>query len=404
LDEEEDWTHHILGLRQALALPVYPVDLRDQYLVFGIFNAKALTQFHVSVVNDEGSEFLGLNLDGGEKLIQELTFPAGLGSKWSNIWQIITVKIDRPLLIMGPQTLRVLLQSDGKNKQIGILSLTAANIPPLTPELIEWLKLNPDTAGWQQLNFTCNQCSQSLKVYAGISRNEGLKSDGWIWYQDLPDRFECECGSLGFDLKYIRSNMHALLGHAVKPDGNKSLIERYHNSALDVKRIEFQLLLDLFDDTTEERVQNFLKTNPVFLSLFSPIRIFFKAPILSKYKTDIVILNHKKELLLIELEKPQLRLIKKDGGMAAELQHPFDQVRDWMHEVEEHRAAVLSGLGLSLTDVGMIRGVVIAGRDKPYDSEHLRKLKKVDFGNTTLYTYDDLIMGLSSLARSFRSI
>jgi hypothetical protein len=44
------------------------------------------------------------------------------------------------------------------------------------------------------------------------------------------------------------------------------------------------------------------------------------------------------------------------------------------------------------------------GRDKGYNPEHLRKLKKRNFGDITFYTYDDLIMGLSSLARSFRSI
>ncbi len=330
--------------------------------------------------------------------------PSGIGSKWSGIWQIVTLKINQPFFVMAPQAFRVLLNSNNESRQIGVLSLSVAAVAPLTPEREKWLKLNPDTAGWQQLNFTCNKCSNALRAYAGMKRNDHLESQGWVWYQDLPDRFECECGALGFDLNYIRSNMHALLGHAVKPDGNKSFIEQYQNTALDVKRIEFQLWLDLIEDTSEEQIQRFLKTNQVVLSLFSPIRIFFKAPILSKYKTDIVILNHKRELLLIELEKPQLRLLKKDGGIAAELQHPFDQVRDWLHEVEEHRAAVLTGFGLSVTDVGTIRGIVIGGRDKGYDSEHLRKLKKMDFGRISFYTYDDLVMGVSSMARSFRSI
>lgn len=72
--------------------------------------------------------------------------------------------------------------------------------------------------------------------------------------------------------------MHALLGHAVKPDGNKSFIEHYQNTALDVKRIEFQLWLDLIDDTSEEQIQSFLKRNQAFLSLFSTHQDFFQSP------------------------------------------------------------------------------------------------------------------------------
>lgn len=36
--------------------------------------------------------------------------------------------------------------------------------------------------------------------------------------------------------------------------------------------------------------------------------------------------------------------MKKDGGVAAPLSHAFDQVRDWLHTVDEHRLAVLDSL------------------------------------------------------------
>lgn len=49
-DQEEDWTYHILGLRQALKLPIYPIDLRDHFLVFAICNAKNLTPSHVALL------------------------------------------------------------------------------------------------------------------------------------------------------------------------------------------------------------------------------------------------------------------------------------------------------------------------------------------------------------------
>jgi len=77
------------------------------------------------------------------------------------------------------------------------------------------------------------------------------------------------------------------------------------------------------------RYIRFIKKNPIFLSHFSPVRIRHKAPVLTRFETDIVILDQRRVVLLVELEKPALKLMKKDGGMAAPLQHAFDQVRQW---------------------------------------------------------------------------
>lgn len=403
-EDEQDWTYHLLGLRSAFKLPVYPLSMQNYYFIFAIYNSQSLENSRIRIVNENGVEVLCLNLSQDENTVKEILFPNSLASIHKTTWDICPIRINAPFLIMSPGTFQVFLSRDNEEIPTGVLSFSLAEVPPLTPEYINWLSLNPDTAGITQLNYQCNECSDALKVYVGLDRSESLEKEGYIWYSELPTGFECKCGMLAFDLTYLRSNMHALLGHAVTADGNKSLTEQYHNSELDVKRIHFQLLLDLFSDTNEERVQQFLEDNQIFLSIFSPVKIFFKAPIFSKYKTDIVILNHKKELLLIELEKPSKPLLKKNGGITSELQHPFDQVRDWLHEVKEHRAAVLSGFNLNSGDVGTIRGVVIMGRDKGYNPEHLRKLKMTDFGEVTLYTYDDLIMGLSSLARSFRSV
>ena len=160
-------------------------------------------------------------------------------------------------------------------------------------------------------------------------------------------------------------------------------------------RNAFDLILDR--NSEEEAVQKFIERNPLILHPFSSLRIFYKSPILTKYKTDIVILNAKKELLLIELERPGLKLMKKDSGVSASLQHAFDQVRNWLHEADDHRAAVLKCIDEDLDDVTVIRGVVIAGRDNGYEPEHLRKLKRTDFGRISFMTYDDLLRNLSSL-------
>jgi hypothetical protein len=101
----------------------------------------------------------------------------------------------------------------------------------------------------------------------------------------------------------------------------------------------------------------------------------------------------------MELERSNLHLLKKGGGIAAPLNHAFDQVRDWLHEANEHRLAVLDSLGIDRNEIGTIRGVVIAGRDSGYDAKDLRKLKGADLGLITFLTYDDLLFALEALIR-----
>jgi len=137
------------------------------------------------------------------------------------------------------------------------------------------------------------------------------------------------------------------------------------------------------------------------LHRFSPERIFFKARILTFRDTDFAVLNSQCQLLLIELERANKKLLKKDGGVHSELQHAFDQTRDWLRISDDQRIAVLDCIGIDRKDVGSVHAVVIAGRDADCDPEHLRKLKGNDFGRTSFMTYDDLLAGLDALISAF---
>jgi len=227
-----------------------------------------------------------------------------------------------------------------------------------------------------------------------------LESTGYVWYADLPASVTCSCGKNTLDLSYARANLHAYLGRHFRPNGDVSLVPVYQSQAL---QHVLQALVALVNkDSTEEELQQFLTANPVVLGQFSPQRLQPKARILTRYATDFAILNHRAELILIELERPSTRIMKKDGGVSAELQTPLNQVTDWLHELDEHRAAVLSGLSLLPSDVAKIRGVVIAGRKKDYDSEALRKLKKRVFDQRIdVMTYDDLVNGYAAIIRNF---
>lgn len=235
-------------------------------------------------------------------------------------------------------------------------------------------------------------------MHAALDRDEVPALEGSVWYQDLPDSFVCRCGKTTVDLSYIRANLHGLLGLPLVQNGQISLVPRYHRAALDHVIADLVSLLD--SDPEEEAVQQFLTSNPVTLAVFAPTRIFYKPQILTRYRADFAILNHRNELVLIELEKPGRRLLKKDGGTCAELQHALDQVKDWLHEMDEHRQTVLSCMDLDKSAVARIRGTVIMGRDRDYGAEALRKLRKRGVEDVEVLTYDDLVAGLSSVIRS----
>jgi len=111
------------------------------------------------------------------------------------------------------------------------------------------------------------------------------------------------------------------------------MVRLYEDSALAETCRKFVRLLDSEPD--EEQVQKFLESNPVFFHTFTPIKLIPKPPILTEYKADFAVLNNRRELLLIEIERPALRLLKKDGGVTADLQHAIDQVRNWMCVVND---------------------------------------------------------------------
>jgi len=54
--------------------------------------------------------------------------------------------------------------------------------------------------------------------------------------------------------------------------------------------------------------------------------------------------------------------------------------------------------------VGNIRGVVIAGRDRGYDGEDLRRLKGMQRDRISFLTFDDLAASLSALVEQMRGL
>ena len=154
----------------------------------------------------------------------------------------------------------------------------------------------------------------------------------------------------------------------------------------------------------EEVVQKFMEKNPVLLHQFPAERLFVKPAILTLFSADFAVLTPMRELVLIELERPDTPLMRKNGDVAAPLNHALDQVRNWLQVVDDHRLAALDCLGIEKEQVSAVRGVVIAGRDVGHDAKQLRKLKGVDWGRISFLTYDDILFSLDALIRRLDAI
>lgn len=256
--------------------------------------------------------------------------------------------------------------------------------------------------GQNEVGICCKHCPSKLRAYAGLDRSEKAEGEGWMWYQEVPEMFKCECGKTTMDLQYIRRNLHGLLGHRLRENEQLSFMPLYEKSSLESIRTNFAQLISR--NPREELLQKFIDENPILLHQFPAERIIPKPPILTSYLADFGIVTPQKELILVELEKTTTRLMKKDGDIAAPLNHAFGQVRNWLHEVDEHRLAVLDSLKIAREAVSSIRGIVIAGRDIGYDARDLRKLKGADYGRIAFLTYDDLLFAMDVLIRRVETI
>lgn len=204
-------------------------------------------------------------------------------------------------------------------------------------------------------------------------------------------------------MQYIRKGISYYLGN---PIGNKkqqySFTKMYEkNTLISILESYWRLIKS---NPAEEEVQTFLKDNPIFFHTFSPFRIINKAPIFNKFTTDFAIVSTTGTLYLIEIEKPNKPIFKKDGGRTSEFNHPFDQVSDWFHVIRDHRSAVIDILDLKTKDITNIRGVVIYGIEENENEKALRKLKANDFGEIDFYTFTDIAKNVKGLIENFDDI
>lgn len=282
---------------------------------------------------------------------------------------------------------------------IGEVEFLYVPIPPLSLEQMKAIEANPDSVKEIKIVLACRHCQSKLLTYTALNRNPKIEEEGFCWHQDIADTFCCTCGKTKMPLTYMRQNLHALLGREnIKPSGDLDYVRMYAHSRIAQIAKEFNELLRL--KTDESSVQKYLDVHPVLFARFHASKLFIKPTILGQFQPDFAVLDTENKLVLIEIEKPGMKLFKANGHLRAELFHAYEQVRDWTHKLERHPAAVIEGLGLKTDEVMAVRGAVIAGRTKNEKSNHLHRHRANSvYDGIEFLTFDDLPASLLEISR-----
>lgn len=391
------WSMSLMGLRETFLFPVFPVGLQGFGFVFALYHPEVRPRGRISLVGEDDREVFhfdyGVTVNDLPKTVEMPDdFGVVMQSRYP-AWAPILMRAPR-MLVTKPGLYRFCIaEPEGRWQTLGAFDLRHAPQPPLTVDRLNAIRANPEAAKAVRFKLACTECKDELVVYAALNRTREQETNRLVWHEDLPEAFSCACGTTKVDLRWMRGNLHGFLGHV--PVGEVSFARLYEKRTLESVLREFATLLD--EEPGEERVQKYMEGNQVLLWPFAPQRIFFK-PVILNFKADFGIVNQKGELVLVEIEKPGKRIMTKEGGVSAELQHAIGQVYDWMRTLTEHRNAVLDSMGLMPRDVSAIRGAVVMGRDAHHTSEQLYKFRLVpQWQNLDFMTYDDLIRSVGSV-------
>lgn len=316
-------------------------------------------------------------------------------------WHLFCFKVDRAIIEPGTYNIRACLGN--KETLLDEVLFNYRKAEPFKPEQIKAIQASAYSRKSVIVEIGCKHCPSKMSAYSALERNAQLESEGKIWQYDLGESFECECGETSVPLKYMKESLHALLGGDVEEKSSNLSFERRYIHAEIVKIIrEFQQLLQQHED--EKPFQQFIEDNPVILARFNAKKLFFKTSILGKFKTDFAIVDTRNQLLMIELERPSLKLFKRNGHPTADLNHAYEQVCDWMGEYRTHPYAVLDLLNLKTDEVSVVRGVVIAGRSEGTSPEHIKRHRsKNSYPDVEFLTLDDLAESLMQISRDLVS-
>jgi hypothetical protein len=128
-------------------------------------------------------------------------------------WTVFFFGIGAQPAIAIPKQGRYVAVFEGSDNETIIGEFYCALVEPLppTPERLAAMKSDPGAAKAVRAVFGCSFCTSKCQVYTAFERMPELEAEGFIWYQEIPEHFTCECGKAQFDLSTVRRNFSPYL-------------------------------------------------------------------------------------------------------------------------------------------------------------------------------------------------
>jgi len=151
----------------------------------------------------------------------------------------------------------------------------------------------------------------------------------------------------------------------------------------------------------EEEVHQFLRNNSIIIGLTSIIEPISKFKLGDDYVTDFVIREIPDGYVLIEIERPDMKLFKKTSPpeRTQKFNHAIEQMEKWRAWVGENHSYISSKLkGISPNPLCWL----IAGRKTKLSPEEIERLAEINDeykGSYKIFTYDDLIDRVKAVIR-----
>lgn len=146
--------------------------------------------------------------------------------------------------------------------------------------------------------------------------------------------------------------------------------------------VEYQKKIDdyqsLISEKAEEpKFQSFFETNPTFLN-WQVVRFLSKKSFGGEQFPDLILVLRNRNYVIVELEKPAVKLYTKKGDPTQELSHAEEQVREYLHWAIEEKE-FLRKRGLENLSADNTTGLLVIGSDLTQEER-----RKLDTRNNSL--------------------
>lgn len=151
------------------------------------------------------------------------------------------------------------------------------------------------------------------------------------------------------------------------------------------------------EDLPEESYQQFLKEHPVFLDPLADL-VVPKQKLGLEFVTDFAIRRLDDRWVLVEIEKPQDKIVTAANDISAHFMHGYGQVLDFQRWVAEHGEYARS----LMPAIASPPGLLVIGRRSELPPEGLAKLAHFisDSRSIDVLTYEDVLRNAEALYKN----